>query len=426
MIHSDSTPRHQFSSRLRDTNIRLITPLIFLILLATSAAAQHRKLLFQKISLQEARVKAAQEHKLLFLDVITSWCGPCKNMEKTVFTNDSVADYYNANFLNIKLDLERGEGLVIDKQFDIRAVPTYLFLDSAGNLVYKMLGAMSASQLVAHGKTANNPEKNLVYYQNHFPEKKDNLQFLEEYLQVLMVADITSGDALKAYISLQKDELVSEKNWKIIKAHARDIYSDEFAYLMTNRKAFAEKTDSGEVTDILDSRIRNAFDKIVHDTNTFKVADFTRAKDYVASLNYEQGGQLIFEAELELALVTKNWDAYALLCLEKAEFYYLGKPTELSPLSEIASHINEHFGPGKLMDKAEFWAKIDAERDPYYFSCLTYAQILYRNNKNEEALAMAKKARKFAMEMGDEDSIKSADELLKKIYKKTYTQKKSG
>ncbi len=405
---------------------QLAFTLIFTGFLCITAWSQHKKIILRKITLEQARAAALKEHKRIFIDVGTSWCGPCKHMEKTVFANDTVADYYNANFVSIKLDLERGEGIAIGEKFNIVSVPMYLFLDSTGNLDYKMKSAMSAGEFLAHGKRANDPQRNLAYYQKHFPEKKDSLQFLEEYLHVLTLAGMSSPDALKAYLSLQNGGLISEKNWNILKTQATDLYSDEFAYMMTNRKAYAEKVSSEEVTNVLDRRIEKEFEKIIYNRDTFKVEDFTRARNYVSSLHYEQGDQLIFEADLKAAMKTGDWDSYAMLCLEKAEFYYLNKPSEISPLSEIAYNINEHFGTGKLLDKAEFWAKSDAERNPYYFSYLAYAQILYKNNKNEEALVAAKKAKKYAVETGYKYCINTADELLKNIYKKVYARKNSG
>lgn len=52
---------------------------------------------------EEALQKARAEGKQIFVDVYTSWCGPCKMMAKNVFTRQEVGDYYNNKFVCLKL-----------------------------------------------------------------------------------------------------------------------------------------------------------------------------------------------------------------------------------------------------------------------------------------------------------------------------------
>ena len=39
---------------------------------------------FEKIPFKEILAKAKKENKLVFIDAMASWCGPCKMMEKNV------------------------------------------------------------------------------------------------------------------------------------------------------------------------------------------------------------------------------------------------------------------------------------------------------------------------------------------------------
>ncbi|MEP7168582.1 MAG: DUF255 domain-containing protein, partial [Bacteroidota bacterium] len=59
---------------------------------------------------QDALVKSANENKLIFLDLSTSWCGYCKKLKQNTFTDKKAGDYFNAKFINIELDAEQGEG----------------------------------------------------------------------------------------------------------------------------------------------------------------------------------------------------------------------------------------------------------------------------------------------------------------------------
>ena len=99
----------------------------FLFILSTGLEAQ--RINFEKGSWSEALAKAKKEDKIVFVDCYTTWCGPCKWMDKNVFTDGAVAEFYNEHFVNVKLDMERGEGLDIATIYDVRAYPTLLFIN---------------------------------------------------------------------------------------------------------------------------------------------------------------------------------------------------------------------------------------------------------------------------------------------------------
>src|SRR5690606_41559119 len=84
---------------------------------------------FDRISFEEAKVKARESNKLIFFDAYTSWCAPCKWMENNVFNRVEIATFYNDHFINTKFDCEAGEGISLERQYEIKSLPTYLFLD---------------------------------------------------------------------------------------------------------------------------------------------------------------------------------------------------------------------------------------------------------------------------------------------------------
>jgi len=83
---------------------------------------------------------AKSKDKLIFIDVYTEWCGPCKMMDKDVFTDGKLGDFFNDNFISYKVDAEKGEGPDISQLYDVMGYPTLLFLDSTGKLLVKKAG----------------------------------------------------------------------------------------------------------------------------------------------------------------------------------------------------------------------------------------------------------------------------------------------
>ena len=91
------------------THLKIVC-LAVLLLWKFVTVAQDRSVAFEELTFQEALAKAKQNNKLLFVDCYTSWCGPCKMLAREVFTNNEVADYFNAHFISLKVDCEKGEG----------------------------------------------------------------------------------------------------------------------------------------------------------------------------------------------------------------------------------------------------------------------------------------------------------------------------
>ncbi len=56
---------------------------------------------------KQALNKAKADKKIIFLDAYASWCGPCKVMARKTFRDASVAKFYNKNFINIAMDMEK-------------------------------------------------------------------------------------------------------------------------------------------------------------------------------------------------------------------------------------------------------------------------------------------------------------------------------
>ena len=102
--------------------------------------SQNEGINFSNINLEEALKKAESENKMIFIDAYASWCGPCKMMDKTIFKDIDVGDFYNENFINLKIDMEKGEGPKLKGKFGVTAYPTLLFVDYEGTIIKKAIG----------------------------------------------------------------------------------------------------------------------------------------------------------------------------------------------------------------------------------------------------------------------------------------------
>ena len=121
---------------------KIILTIIFLtsILSFTSLMGQSKEIEFSSNTWEYILAEAKVKKKLIFIDAYTSWCGPCKWAAKYVFTNKDVAIYYNENFINVSMDMEKGAGIAFAKKFQINSYPTFLIIDSKQEIVSRTEG----------------------------------------------------------------------------------------------------------------------------------------------------------------------------------------------------------------------------------------------------------------------------------------------
>ncbi|WP_149241404.1 thioredoxin fold domain-containing protein [Dyadobacter sp. 32] len=96
--------------------------------------------------------KAKAENKIIFFDAYTTWCGPCKMLQKNVFTRPDVADVFNKNFINVKVDMEKGEGPMLAERYPLEGYPTLFFIDGDGHVVKEIIGYQNPETLIKVGK----------------------------------------------------------------------------------------------------------------------------------------------------------------------------------------------------------------------------------------------------------------------------------
>ena len=111
-------------------------------------------IVFIEDSWLKALQQAAAQKKYIFVDAYASWCGPCKMLKATTFTNQKAADFFNANFINVSIDMEKGDGPTLAQQWGIQAYPTLIIFDPNGKVVLGTVGFIGAGDLIRFGKKA--------------------------------------------------------------------------------------------------------------------------------------------------------------------------------------------------------------------------------------------------------------------------------
>ena len=104
---------------------------------------------FQDISFEEALKKAKKEKKLIFVDAYAVWCGPCKWMNANTFKEKEVGEVFNKKFINLKIDMEKGEGPELARKYNVRQYPTLFLIDGDGQVKKRIIGLHKKDQLLS-------------------------------------------------------------------------------------------------------------------------------------------------------------------------------------------------------------------------------------------------------------------------------------
>lgn len=389
--------------------------ILIIIGLSTSVflGAQNRNIKFEHTAWKDIKAKAKKENKLIFVDAYTTWCGPCKQMTRMVFTNDTAADYYNANFINAKIDMEKGEGLEIAKEYKVACYPNLLFIDGNGNLVHRVAGSMSVSSFVDLGKTAKDDSRNFSYYVKNYEAKKADAQFVAAYVEALSGTCLEPGKELVQYFSLQNEkDLWSDANWNMINNYTSDLNSREFKFLVDNKTRLSLTHTEAVVNEKINHVAKSSLLTIVK-TSPFDQAKYEHTKQQITALHIPEGRQILFESDLNLAKRNKDWKTYTELATANVDTYY---STNGDELNSVAWDFYENVDDKAALLKAEAWAKQSVAIEASYPNLDTYASILYKNGRLDEALTTANTAIEYAKKEGyTADEYKSTSDIIMKI-----------
>lgn len=171
--------------------------LILSLLLAPLAllAQDHSNALVQWTDIETAQKAAKKDGKPLMIDVYTSWCGPCRMLDKNTFHDPQTAAYINEHFHPVKFDAEGGGTvnyngksysnpaydptktagrngthdltMAIAPMNGRIAYPTIVYMDKDGNVLAPVQGYMTPEQI----------EPILTYFGDGFYAKQEFPEF---------------------------------------------------------------------------------------------------------------------------------------------------------------------------------------------------------------------------------------------------------
>jgi thiol-disulfide isomerase/thioredoxin len=93
---------------------------------------------FSDLSFEAASKLAAQTGKIVLVDFYTTWCGPCKMLDKTTWTDPAVIQLLEQKTVALRIDAEKE--VALSKRYKIEAYPSVLLIKPDGTEIDRLVG----------------------------------------------------------------------------------------------------------------------------------------------------------------------------------------------------------------------------------------------------------------------------------------------
>ena len=367
---------------------------------------------FVDIPFKDLIAKAKKENKIVFIDAYASWCGPCKMMEKNVFTKKSVGDFYNKNFVNARIDMEKGEGKEVAQKFGVRSYPTYLFLNGDGELISQNYGYMEESIFLTMAQDVNSPNNKKGSLKERFAKGEQDRDFLINIMKLNSNSDFEfAKQASERYFANRKktDEFTKEDvgfllyflkstedlNYKIFASQKSEIikFLPEENYNEFNNQLVLAKV----VQESIDNK-----NKKINEDYFMKTAEPLVGKE-AATLKLNQTKLSYYEQNA-------NFPEYEKTALE---YYKNSDSFEPNELLKAAWIFSDNIKTKSSLKKAAEWAEKSVMRSETSENTYILAKIYFNLGMNDVAKNYAEMSKNMAEQSGKDATL--AKELLSKI-----------
>ena len=380
-----------------------MTKIFTLLLFPFLLPAQNGIRFEHELPFADALQKANAENKLVFLDAYTTWCGPCKMMTSKTFPDSAVGAFFNARFVNLKIDMEKGEGPALALRYGVEYYPTLLFINAKGEVAHKAVGYYNADEFLKLAKTADNPSANSLALETRYRNGERSAELLRALTEAKGAAyDPTAGQLANDYVKTQTN-LSSQENMDFIMRYVDDPFSEGFKFLQKKRGTFVLRYTEKEVKQKMDV----VFEDYLQRHPNLQLGEVQRLYGAVYP---EQGERLASNYRLTYYRQREDIDNFA----KAAADHYTRFPCDdADELNEIAYLFARDLTDPAMLQQAVAWAEKSISIQENNYNQDTLARLYLKLGKKKQAATAARRSIELAKTAGEDAS--QTEELLEKI-----------
>jgi len=274
--------------------------------------------------MEAVQKKASDQQLMLFVDVYATWCGPCKMMDRDVYTDPAVADYMNANFISVRMDGETDYGRVYAAAQELEGYPSMFIFTMNGEPISKVVGFTPAEQLVPTLKATVDGYKEIRIYQAKYQRGTlEEVEFAAYIAAVRSMGNQKEADKLgDEYMEQVIGEKLSDNDISVVAYHMdiEDVWWAEFS------------SDPDRLREVLGDDYMLAMEKIYNASLVKAIEE----DDILIISNMANELAPLVEAE------TTSWDLRSLPFLQY--YYYTNQ------VDELIVYVDQRFASDKKDD----------------------------------------------------------------------------
>ena len=355
---------------------------------------------------------ASKIDKLIFVDFYTTWCSPCKKLDRLVFQNDSIQQILEKDFIILKYDAENDTMFHLSKKHHVSSYPTGLVLNKEGYVLNRKTG-FQGDDFQSLGKSVldfsnesiilNKNNKVIKGYSNII-EAGNYPQFYVDYVNRTNTKKDT--ESINEY--LNNEELVySEEYFSTLiyfASEASDKITDKTIQL---KETYTELYGKSDVELLFYFLTIGKFKRAIAEKSQQKYDEaISFAK---SSLSTKWTDDILPTAEIQLLKAQNKWDEVFELRNAKKDRGEMDNGF----VNHFSWSVYKECDNQKVIQKCIAWMKEVTDEEPTYAYLDTYAYLLYKSGNKEEASRIALLALEIGKKEGD--STKSIETLMSKL-----------
>lgn len=374
------------------------------------------------LSWADVQAKAKAENKYIFMDCFTTWCGPCRYMSTTIFPQKETGDYMNDKFVSVAVQLDTtakdapavkawyADGHDLAAKYGIRAYPTYMIFAPDGRPVHRLVGSrLDAKTFIKDLATAFDSTQQYYTLLEEYNNGRRDTAFLHRMaMGCLNAYDVSNGQKVAAdWLGTQDDHFTRDA-----------LYLEDMYTRRSDDKYFTVFTDhAGEVDKVLgpgvaEQKVRSVYmmEGLNRKPGDNRPPDWKALHRKIAARMPAAADELTERIKIDYYQRRSDWPNFQKAIVTYMKSY--GGHMSDAELNQIAWGVFQKCPDMSCVSDVLNWSKrLKDNKEPAFMD--TYANILYKLGKKDEAIALETRAADMAA-AGEKAGYEATIEKMKK------------